>query len=162
MRGEHQREGAGCDDRTTSALTGHLGERRSSAGCGGRRCCSNVLRKFATFVWDHPTQLQLRVFIYTKLQQANPTYMKNAPTSAASSIYLRQRTRAKSHIHTCFLFGTRKKSGIAHHGRSSIDQCVFQDYLEILQLKQIGRCNSEELQFFNKLPTDITVLIFRA
>ena len=65
MRGEHGREGAGCDD-NTSALAGHLRGRRSSAGCGGRRCCSNVLRKLPSFVWDHPTQLQLREFTYTK------------------------------------------------------------------------------------------------
>ena len=65
MREEHGREGAGCDD-NTSALAGHLSGRRSSAGCGGRRCCSNVLRKLPSFVWDHPTQLQLREFTYTK------------------------------------------------------------------------------------------------
>ena len=53
------REGAGCDD-DTNALTGHLRGRRSSAGCGGRRCCSNVLRELALFVWDYPSQLQLR------------------------------------------------------------------------------------------------------
>ena len=55
MRGEHVRERAGCDD-DTNALTGHLRGRRSSAGCGGRRCCSNVLRELASFIWDHPTQ----------------------------------------------------------------------------------------------------------
>ena len=48
------------------SVTGHLRGRRSSAGCGGRRCCSNVLRELASFVSDRPTQLQLRVFIYTK------------------------------------------------------------------------------------------------
>ena len=48
------------------SVTGHLRERRSSAGCGGRRCCSNVLRELESFVSDRPTQLQLRVFIYTK------------------------------------------------------------------------------------------------
>ena len=64
IRGEHGREGAGCND-GTSALTGHLRGRRLSAGCGGRRCC-NVLRELASFVGDHPTQqLQLRLF-YTK------------------------------------------------------------------------------------------------
>ena len=46
MRGEHGREGAGCDD-GTSALTEHLRGRRSSAGCGRHRCCSNVLRELA-------------------------------------------------------------------------------------------------------------------
>ena len=57
MRGEHGREGAGCDD-GTSALTGHLRGRRSSAGGGGRRCCSNdALRELESLVWDHPTQL---------------------------------------------------------------------------------------------------------
>ena len=48
------------------SVTGHLRGRRSSAGCRGRRCCSNVLRELASFVSDRPTQLQLRVFIYTK------------------------------------------------------------------------------------------------
>ena len=48
------------------SVTGHLRGRRSSAGCGGRRCCSNVLRELASCVSDRPTQLQLRVFIYTK------------------------------------------------------------------------------------------------
>ena len=48
------------------SATGHLRGRRSSAGCGGRRCCSNVLRELASFVSDRPTQLQLRVFVYTK------------------------------------------------------------------------------------------------
>ena len=48
------------------SVTGHLRGRRSSAGCGGHRCCSNVLRELASFVSDRPTQLQLRVFIYTK------------------------------------------------------------------------------------------------
>ena len=48
------------------SVTGHLRGRRSSAGCGGRRCCSNVLRELASFVSDRPTQLQLPVFIYTK------------------------------------------------------------------------------------------------
>ena len=48
------------------SVTGHLGGRRSSAGCGGRRCCSNVLRELASFVSDRPTQLQLRVFIVYK------------------------------------------------------------------------------------------------
>ena len=38
-------------------VTGHLRGRRSSAGCGGRRCCSNVLRELAPFVSDRPTQL---------------------------------------------------------------------------------------------------------
>ena len=65
MNGECGREGPGCDD-GTGALTGHLRGTRSSAGCGGRRCC-NVMRELASFVWDHPTpqQLQLRLF-YTK------------------------------------------------------------------------------------------------
>ena len=49
MSGEHGREGTGCDD-GTSALTGHLRGRRSSAGCGGRRCCNNVLREITSFV----------------------------------------------------------------------------------------------------------------
>ena len=48
-------------------VTGHLRGRRPSAGCGGRRCCSNVLRELASFVSDRPTRLQLRVFIYTKI-----------------------------------------------------------------------------------------------
>ena len=47
-------------------VTGHLMGRQSSAGCGGRRCCSNVLRELALFVSDRPTQQQLRVFIFTK------------------------------------------------------------------------------------------------
>ena len=60
MRGGYGREGAAGDD-DTNALIGHLGGRRSRAGCGGRPCC-NVLREFASFVWDHPTQqLQLRL-----------------------------------------------------------------------------------------------------
>ena len=46
------------------SVTGHLKGRRSSAGCGGRRCCSNVLRELVSFVSDRPTLLQLRVFIY--------------------------------------------------------------------------------------------------
>ena len=46
--------------------TGHLRGRRSSVSCRGRRCCSNVLRELASFFSDRPTQLQLRVFIYTK------------------------------------------------------------------------------------------------
>ena len=68
MLGEHEREGAGCDNGTSLVLsvTGHRRGRHSSAGCGGRRCCSNVLRELASFVSDRPTQLQLRVFIYTK------------------------------------------------------------------------------------------------
>ena len=41
MCGKLGREGAGCDE-VTSALAGHLRGRWSSAGCGGRRCCSNV------------------------------------------------------------------------------------------------------------------------
>ena len=45
------------------SVTGHLRGRRSSASCGGRRCCSNVLYALASFVSDCPTQLQLRVFI---------------------------------------------------------------------------------------------------
>ena len=77
MRGEHGREGAGCDD-GTSAL-------HSSAGCGGRRCCGNVLRELASFVWDHPTQLQLQVSINTKRQQANRTFITNAPANYCSS-----------------------------------------------------------------------------
>ena len=32
------------------SMTGHLRGRRSSAGCGGRRCCSNVLCELALFV----------------------------------------------------------------------------------------------------------------
>ena len=32
------------------SVTGHLKGRRSSAGCGGRCCCSNVLRELASFV----------------------------------------------------------------------------------------------------------------
>ena len=48
------------------SVTVHLRARRSSAGCGGRRCCSNVLRELASFVSGRPTQLQRRVFIYTK------------------------------------------------------------------------------------------------
>ena len=71
------REGAGCDDGTVLSLTGHLRGRRSSAGCGGRRCCGNVLRELASFVWDHPTQqLQLRIFIYTKTAAISHTYIK--------------------------------------------------------------------------------------
>ena len=72
LRGEYGREGAGCDD-GTSALIGHLRGRRSSAGCGGRRCC-NVLREFGSFVWDHPTQqLQLRLFY---IKTAGESHMK--------------------------------------------------------------------------------------
>ena len=56
MRGEHGREGAGCDG-GTSALTGHIRGRCSRAGCGDRRCCSSMLRELASFGWDHPTQL---------------------------------------------------------------------------------------------------------
>ena len=41
------------------SVTGHLRRTRSSAGCGGRRCCSNVLRELASFLSDRPTQLQL-------------------------------------------------------------------------------------------------------
>ena len=66
MRGEHGKEGAGCDMALVLSVTGHLRGRRSSAGCGGRRCCSNVLRELASFVSDRSTQLQLREFIYTK------------------------------------------------------------------------------------------------
>ena len=63
------------------AVTGHLRGRRSSAGCGGRRCCSNVLRELASFVSDR-TQLQLRVFIYTR-QQSNRTYITKYPQIVA-------------------------------------------------------------------------------
>ena len=79
------------------SVTGHLRGRRSTAGCGGRRCCSNVLRKLASFVSDHPTQLQLRVFIYTK-------------------------TAVKSHI----VYIKKYPQFVAHFlGRSPIDQSVY-------------------------------------
>ena len=63
MRGEYERERAGCDDGTGS-LTGHLRGRRSSAGCGRRRFC-NVFRELASSGWDHPTppQLQLQIIL---------------------------------------------------------------------------------------------------
>ena len=61
---ERGKEGAGCDD-GTSALIGNLRGRRSSAGCGGRLCC-NVMREFASFVWDHPTQQLQRRLLCTK------------------------------------------------------------------------------------------------
>ena len=77
------------------SVTGHLRGRGSSAGCGGRRCCSNVLRELASFVSDRPTRLQLRVFIYTK-------------------------TAVKSHI-DCI----KKYPQIVVHGRSPIDQSVY-------------------------------------
>ena len=38
-------------------VTGHLRGRRSSAGCGGHRCCSNVLHELAAFVSDRLTKL---------------------------------------------------------------------------------------------------------
>ena len=83
MLGEHEREGAGCDNGTSLVLsvTGHRRGRHSSAGCGGRRCCSNVLRELASFVSDRPTQLQLRVFIYTKT--AVKSHIKKYPQIVA-------------------------------------------------------------------------------
>ena len=50
MRGEYEREGAGCDD-GTSALTGHQRGRRSSAGgsevaVAAATCCANSHRLF--------------------------------------------------------------------------------------------------------------------
>ena len=58
------------------SVTGHLRGRRSSAGCGGRRSCSNVLRELASFVSGRPTQLQLRVFIYTKTAVKSHIHVK--------------------------------------------------------------------------------------
>ena len=46
------------------SVTGHVMGRRSSAACGGRRCCSNVLRELASFVSDRPTQLHAASSIY--------------------------------------------------------------------------------------------------
>ena len=54
------------------SMTGHLRGRRSSAGCGGRRCCSNVLRELASFVSDRPTQ------------QSNRTYIKKYPQNCCT------------------------------------------------------------------------------
>ena len=58
------------------SVTGHLGGRRSSAGCGGRRCCGNMLRELASFVSHCPTQLQLRVFVYTKTAVKSQIHQK--------------------------------------------------------------------------------------
>ena len=66
------------------SVTGHLRGRRSSAGCRGRRCCSNVLRELASFFSDRPTQLQLRVFIYTKTAvKSHISYIKKYPQIVA-------------------------------------------------------------------------------
>ena len=46
------------------SVTGHLRGKRSGAGCGGHRCCSNVLRELASFVSDRPTQLAAASSIY--------------------------------------------------------------------------------------------------
>ena len=65
------------------AVTGHLRERRSSAGCGGRRCCSNVLRELASFVSDRPTQLQLLEYLFSPRQQSNRKYINKYPQIVA-------------------------------------------------------------------------------
>ena len=58
------------------SVIGLLRGRRSSAGCGGRRCCSNVFRELSSFVSDRPTQLQRRVFIYTKTAVKSHIHLK--------------------------------------------------------------------------------------
>ena len=59
MRGEHGREGAGCDD-GTSALTGHLRGRCSSTDCS----------ELASLVLHHPKQLALHSSTHKVTQHA--------------------------------------------------------------------------------------------
>ena len=81
MRGEHGREGSGCDDDTiNSALAGRLKGRRSSAvtaevAVATATCCVNSHRLFGS-----PTQLQLRLFTYTKTTgKSHMYYVKKVP-----------------------------------------------------------------------------------
>ena len=84
------------------SLTGRLRGRRSSTGCGGRCCCSNVLRELASFVLGSPN------------------------TAAASSGYLHQGSWQIAHMHQ------KMYPQIIAHGRSPINQCISQQYLDIL------------------------------
>ena len=77
------------------SVTGHLRGRRSSAGCGGRRCCRNVLRELASFVSDRPTQLQLRVFIYTKTAAKSHIHQK-VPANCCTWPVTRRPVRRRS------------------------------------------------------------------
>ena len=80
------------------SVTEHLRGRRSSAGCGGRRCCSNVLREQASFVSDRPTQLKRRVFIYTKtaakshIHQKYPQIVAHGRSPIDQSVYFPRRS----------------------------------------------------------------------
>ena len=80
------------------SVTEHLRGRHSSAGCGGRRCCSNVLRELASFVSDRPTQLKRRVFIYTKtaakshIHQKYPQIVAHGRSPIDQSVYFPRRS----------------------------------------------------------------------
>ena len=65
------------------SVTGHLRGRRSSAGCGGRRCCSNVFRELASFLFRIDQHSCSFEYLFTPRQQSNGTYIKKYPQIVA-------------------------------------------------------------------------------
>ena len=101
MRGEHGREGSGCDD-DTSALAGRLKRRRLVAvatelSVAAATCSANSHRLFG--ITQHGSSFE---YLLTLRQRANLTYVKNVPAyfcawpATYRSTYFPRRSRTTS------------------------------------------------------------------
>ena len=101
MRGEHGREGTGCDNGTSAICdwAPYLGEGAqvlaAEVAVAAATCCANSHRLFR--IAQHSCSFE---YLFTPRQQSKRTFIKKYPHIVA-------------------------------HGRSPIDQCIFQENLEI-------------------------------